>query len=78
MTAGSNSEDRGPGGAQAPAQRRAERPEGARDPRQQTRPDDRVPPAGTHATPELTDPDKTPGAGALPDQTHGEADPGSE
>lgn len=35
------------------------------------------PPAGPHAKPHLTNPDATPGAGALPDVTEdGEADPG--
>jgi hypothetical protein len=42
-----------------------------------TRPED-MPPAGPHAKPELTDRDKTPGSGALPDETlDGDIDPGS-
>jgi hypothetical protein len=29
--------------------------------------DDKLPPAGAHAKPELTDPEKTPGTGVIPD-----------
>ncbi|WAJ29225.1 hypothetical protein [Antarcticirhabdus aurantiaca] len=32
------------------------------------------PPAGPHARPDLTDPDKTPGTGSLPDADKDEAD----
>ena len=37
-----------------------------------------LPPAGPHETPELTDDEKTPGTGSLPDSEGGEADVGSE
>jgi hypothetical protein len=36
------------------------------------------PSAGPHAKKELTDMDKTPGTGSLPDDTNGDADVGSE
>ena len=36
-----------------------------------------LPPAGPHDKPELTDNEKTPGAGSLPDQEGGEVDGGS-
>lgn len=40
--------------------------------------EERMPPAGPHARPELTNPDATPGTGALPDQnTSGDADGGT-
>ena len=39
---------------------------------------DKLPPAGPHASPELTDNEKTPGTGSLPDGEGGEADVGSE
>jgi hypothetical protein len=38
----------------------------------------RYPKAGPHAKPELTDNEKTPGTGALPNSTDTEADAGSE
>ncbi|PSC06895.1 hypothetical protein SLNSH_00465 [Alsobacter soli] len=67
------------GAEQFPAQRQADRPEGARDPARESREDDRVPPAGPHARPDLTDREKTPGTGALPNgDQNGEADPGSD
>lgn len=31
---------------------------------------DKIPPAGPHAKPELTDEEKTPGSGVLPDPAH--------
>lgn len=36
------------------------------------------PPAGPHAKPELTDYDKTPGTGSLPDDTSGAGDVGPD
>lgn len=39
---------------------------------------EKLPPAGPHASPELTDEEKTPGTGSLPDSQGGEADVGSE
>jgi hypothetical protein len=35
--------------------------------RPKSQPDDKMPPAGPHAKPELIDKDKTPGSGVLPD-----------
>lgn len=43
-----------------------------------TRPDDPVPPAGPHSRPELTDNEKTPGTGSLPDDTSSEGDVGPD
>ena len=41
-------------------------------------PDSDMPAAGPHATPELTNPDATPGAGSLPDDDEGsDADGGA-
>lgn len=40
--------------------------------------DETLPPAGPHATPELTDKEKTPGTGSLPDDTDGEGDVGPD
>lgn len=37
-----------------------------------------LPPAGPHAKPELTDYEKTPGTGSLPDDTAGENDVGPD
>ena len=37
---------------------------------------DKLPPAGPHAKPELTDYEKTPGTGSLPDDKNKEADIG--
>lgn len=37
---------------------------------------EKLPPAGPHAKPELTDHEKTPGTGSLPDDKNGEADIG--
>jgi hypothetical protein len=34
----------------------------------QPKPDEKIPPAGPHAKPELTDPEKTPGSGILPEE----------
>lgn len=48
-----------------------------RDTRQNaTRPED-MPPAGPHATRKLTDRDKTPGAGTLPERNEDDVDPGT-
>ncbi len=44
--------------------RMATKPE---DPEQKPKPEPDMPPAGPHARPELTDPEKTPGAGTLPE-----------
>ncbi|GGH29014.1 hypothetical protein GCM10007036_38630 [Alsobacter metallidurans] len=68
-----------PKGAEAlPAQRPADRPEGARKVEEQAREDGRVvSPAGPHAKPSLTDNEKTPGAGTLPETTANESDPGA-
>jgi hypothetical protein len=64
-----------PGADSFPAQRTADRPDGRQS---EGREDERIPhPAGPHAAPELTDDEKTPGAGALPQVKSGEADPGS-
>ncbi len=47
-----------------------------RDPAPKTSPD--LPAAGPHAQPHLTNPDATPGAGSLPDETaKGDADAGA-
>ena len=43
----------------------------------ETKPDNQHP-AGPHARPDLTDYEKTPGTGSLPDDTDAEADVGSE
>lgn len=40
--------------------------------------DQSMPAAGPHARDQLTDHDKTPGTGSLPDKKQGEADVGSE
>lgn len=40
--------------------------------------DRKMPAAGPHARAQLTDHDKTPGTGALPDKKQGEADVGSD
>jgi hypothetical protein len=45
--------------------------------RAETKPDNQHP-AGPHARPDLTDYEKTPGTGSLPDDTDAEADVGSE
>jgi hypothetical protein len=37
-----------------------------RAPRQPRQPNEKLPPAGPHAKPELTDKEKTPGSGVLP------------
>lgn len=60
------------------SQRKPENPDGAGAANQQAREDGRViSPAGTHAKPSLTDHEKTPGAGTLPEETANEADPGA-
>jgi hypothetical protein len=38
---------------------------------------EKMPAAGPHAKPELTDPDKTPGAGTLPPADKGQQDDGA-
>lgn len=38
-----------------------------KDPEQKPKPEPDMPPAGPHERPELTDPEKTPGAGTLPE-----------
>lgn len=41
-------------------------------------PSEKIPAPGPHAKPELTNPDATPGAGSLPDETQtGDADGGA-
>jgi hypothetical protein len=40
----------------------------------QPKPDQTISPAGPHAKPELTDKDKTPGSGVLPDDDHKEVE----
>jgi hypothetical protein len=47
------------------------------DVKTQPKPDEKTPPAGPHAKPELTDRDKTPGSGALPDKHQPDADGGT-
>lgn len=42
------------------------------------KPDRDMPAAGPHARDTLTDHEKTPGTGSLPDKNHGDADVGSE
>ena len=39
---------------------------------------EKMPAAGPHAKPELTDPDKTPGAGTLPPVDKGQVDKGQD
>ena len=39
---------------------------------------EKLPPAGPHAEPELTDNEKTPGTGSLPDDTDAESDVGPD
>ncbi|WP_406854570.1 hypothetical protein ABEG18_18735 [Alsobacter sp. KACC 23698] len=75
MATGSKTPDQRPGADSLPAEGAADRPEGRRPQRR----DDAgaLHPAGPHASPELTDEEKTPGAGALPDVKSGETDPGS-
>lgn len=36
-------------------------------PKRRPKPDTKLPPAGAHAKPELTDSEKTPGSGVMPD-----------
>jgi hypothetical protein len=43
-----------------------------------SKPRDKLPPAGPHAQPELTDNEKTPGTGSLPDETDAEGDVGPD
>lgn len=40
----------------------------------QPKPDQKIPPAGPHDKPELTDETKTPGSGILPDKDHKEVE----
>lgn len=47
-------------------------------PRDEEASKEKTPAAGPHATPELTNPDATPGAGSLPDENEtGDADGGA-
>ncbi|WP_137136760.1 hypothetical protein [Rhizobium sp. FKY42] len=46
--------------------------------KQNTVPEKETPPAGPHARDELTDEEKTPGTGALPDKEADDVDAGSE
>jgi hypothetical protein len=48
-------------------------------PQHHEKPDgDDLPPAGPHAEPDLTDMEKTPGTGSLPDDTNSEGDVGPD
>ena len=41
---------------------------------QRPKPDQKIPPAGPHDRPELTDENRTPGSGVMPDKDHKEVE----